>query len=72
MLVTSQWYLRFQRLSFPCLAYIPMNNFKRRRYVKFKIKTWNRVRHRELRRSSVRVCWPSGSFALLELVASRQ
>jgi hypothetical protein len=38
-----QWYSRPQRLSLPCLACIPMDNFKRRRYVKFKIKCWNRV-----------------------------
>jgi hypothetical protein len=69
MLVTSQWYLRSQRLSFPCLACIPMDGFKRRRYVKLKIKSCSRV---ALESFAFQVHQPFDDFVLLELVASRQ
>jgi hypothetical protein len=69
---TLQWYSRPQRLSFPCLACIPMDNFKRRRYVKNRNQVLESCRPGELRLSSIQVRRPFGSLVLLELIASWQ
>jgi hypothetical protein len=67
----SKWYSRPQRLSFPCLALVPMNNFNAIAMLNSK----SRVRIVLPARASPLVhsgSSPFGSFVPLALIASRQ